>query len=93
MLGQKLFSLAGLLLSLAGVTSIVLAILRVRLTAEVEELTRRDDGRYWPTLPWEVRSRYLRRFAMVSWGFTIVILLSLIYGAWAAYWGWYRPAH
>lgn len=91
MLGQRLFSLAGLILPLAGLALVFLAILRVRYTAEVEELMQRDDGRYWKSLPWEARSRYLRRFAFVSWGFTIVILGSLFYGVWAAYWGWYRP--
>jgi len=91
MLGQTLFSLAGVILPAAGLILAGLAVLRVRFMAEVEELTRRDQGRYWRSLPWESRRRYLRRFAIVSWAFSLILIACLVYGAWAAYWGWNRP--
>ncbi len=86
MFGDRLFHAASWILPLAGLSLAGLAYLRVRLTAEVEELTRRDNGSYWRSLPWEDRARYLRRFALVNWGFTIIILSTIIYGAWAAWW-------
>lgn len=92
-LADRLFSLAGLIVAVAGLLLVLLTVLRVRYNTEVEELTRRDSGNYWKSLPWEKRSRYLRRFAVVSWAFTVIILSTLIFGAWVAYWGWGRPGH
>jgi len=90
-LGQRLFALAGWIMPTIGILLVVLAALRVRFVREVDELTHRDDGKHWRSLPWEARRRHLVRFSLVNWAFTVVILTALIYGAWAAYWGWYRP--
>lgn len=85
-MGQRVFSLAGVILPFAALLLIILAILRVRFTAKVEEMTLRDRGQYWKTLPWSTRRGYLRRFALVSWAFSVIFILALCYGVWAAYW-------
>ncbi|RJQ04172.1 MAG: hypothetical protein C4551_10935 [Bacillota bacterium] len=87
---EILFYLARFLLPAAGLALLALAYLRVRFSYQVREATERDDGRYWRSLPWEAKRRFLRRFAVVSWAFALVIVSALVYGVWCAYYGWHR---
>ena len=65
----------------------ILAYCRVRVFRAVAEVTTRDEGRYWQSLPWEQRFLYRRKINIVSWAFVILFVLTLFYGVWLHWYG------
>ncbi len=90
MLAERLADISGYVIAVAGVALVVLAYWRVRIARELEEATNRDDGKYWRSLPWEERSRYIKRLSVMNWSFSLVILVAIIYGAWSHWYHWYH---
>jgi len=84
-LGERVLWLARFVLPAAGAVLVVLAYFRVRFARLVSDLTTRDQGRYWRSLSWEEKARYVRVFSLVSWAFSLIFIAALAYGVWCAY--------
>jgi hypothetical protein len=69
----------------SGATLVALAALQVWLSRRLVEEAERDEGRYWHSLPWEVRSRKKRPIAALSWVFSLLFIVTLVYGVFYAY--------
>lgn len=89
-MAARVFGLAPAISVTAGLVLAALAGLRVILSRRLQEATERDGGRYWRSLPWEVRREHLRWLAVVSWAFSLVFVATLAFGVWCAYYGWNR---
>jgi hypothetical protein len=82
---ESLFSHFWPLVWASGVVLVVLAALQVWLSRRLIEEVERDEGRYWHSLPWEVRGRKKRPITVLSWIFGLLFIVTLVYGVGQAY--------
>lgn len=87
LVAETMFAWRTLVIGASLVVLTVLAYLRVRVVNDIAEVTERDDGEYWRSLPWEKRAVYLRRVNVISWSFSILLLSTLIFGVWSHWFG------
>ena len=90
-MAEALFNHFGQLILASGATLVALAALQVWLSRRLVEEAERDEGRYWHSLPWEVRSRKKRPIAALSWVFSLLFIVTLIYGVFYAYYFRHPP--
>jgi len=90
-MAQALLSHFGPLILASGAVLVALAALQVWLSRRLVEEAERDEGRYWHSLPWEVRARKKRPIAGLSWVFSLLFIVTLIYGVFYAYYFRHPP--
>jgi len=90
-MAQALFSHFWQLILASGAVLVALAALQVWLSRRLVEEAERDEGRYWHSLPWEVRGRKKRPIAALSWVFSLLFIVTLIYGVFYAYYFGHLP--
>jgi len=90
-MAEALFSHFRQLILASGATLVALAALQVWLSRRLVEEAERDEGRYWHSLPWEVRGRKKRPIAALSWVFSLLFIVTLIYGVFYAYYFRHPP--
>lgn len=90
-MAESLFSHFWPLILASGVVLGALAALQVWLSRRLVEEAERDEGRYWHSLPWEVRGRKKRPIAALSWVFSLLFIVTLAFGVWFAYYFRHPP--
>jgi len=90
-MAEALYSHFWQLILASGFVLVFLAALQVWLSRRLVEEAERDEGRYWHSLPWEVRGRKKRPIAVLSWVFSLLFIVTLIYGVFYAYYFGHLP--